>query len=76
MFEVKPKLKKIIAERQKENPRFNQTILADLAHVPTPAISRFDKSERFDIVNLFAIARALNLNVEDLFEVTEIKNAD
>jgi DNA-binding Xre family transcriptional regulator len=71
MIVAKPKLRKIIRQRQKTIPDFNQRKLAELAHLPEPAISRFDKQERFDINNLFAIARALHLNVEDLFEVTE-----
>jgi DNA-binding Xre family transcriptional regulator len=74
MIIVKPKLKKIIAEKQKKDSSFTQMKLANLADVPQAAISRFDRSENFNAQNLFAIARALHLNVEDLFEVTETDN--
>jgi DNA-binding Xre family transcriptional regulator len=71
---VKPKLRELIAERHKKDPEFNQTKLAEMVHLPQATISRFDRNERFDITNVFAIARALNVNVEDLFEVTDTDN--
>lgn len=60
---VKPRLQKILTERG-----LTQTQLANKAGVPQTAISRFDKTIQGKYDHLFAIARALDLNVEDLFE--------
>lgn len=63
MTTYKGKLNKIREER-----RITQLQLADAAGVPQPYISRFDKSEQHNIKNLFAVANALNLKIDDLFE--------
>jgi transcriptional regulator with XRE-family HTH domain len=71
MHTVIPILKQIIVERQKIDPEFNQRKLAELSKVPQAAISRFDRQERFDINNLFSIASALDLKIDDLFKVKD-----
>ncbi|UZN57039.1 hypothetical protein [Bacillus paralicheniformis] len=43
--------------------------------VPQGSISRFDKNERHLDWHVFAIARTLGVNVEELFEV-KIEDAD
>jgi transcriptional regulator with XRE-family HTH domain len=71
MIEVKPILRKIITEKRQTDPTFNQKQLAAITGLSEPAISRFDRQTRYDINTIFIIARALNLNVEDLFEVED-----
>lgn len=62
---VRPKLNKIMKER-----KMKQYQLSELSGVPQGSISRFDGNTRHQDTHLFAIAQALGLNVEDLFEVT------
>lgn len=66
LITVVPKLMKILEERN-----LTQMNLSAMSGVPQGTISRFDKNTRHDASHLFAIARALDLNVEDLFEVNE-----
>ncbi len=61
---VKPCLNTLLKERG-----ITQQQLSDMTGVPQGSISRFDKNERHVDWHLFAIARALDVNVEDLFEV-------
>lgn len=63
---VKPKLNKILNERGLSQLKF-----ATDSNISQNVITRFDKSVQIRFDNLFAIAKALNLNVEQLFEVTE-----
>lgn len=63
---VKPRLNALLKERG-----ITQQQLSDMTAVPQGSISRFDKNERHVDWHLFAIARALDVNVEDLFEVEE-----
>lgn len=63
---VKPRLNTLLKERG-----ITQQQLSDMTAVPQGSISRFDKNERHVDWHLFAIARALDVNVEDLFEVEE-----
>ena len=66
MVIVKPRLYSILKERG-----ITQTELAKMAGVPQGTISRFDRNLRYEATNLFAIAKALDLKVEDLFEITD-----
>ncbi|MCM3173237.1 helix-turn-helix transcriptional regulator [Paenibacillus sp. MER 99-2] len=66
MNTYKGKLNKI-----REEKRITQSELAVAAGVPQPYISRFDKSEQHNIKNLFAVANALNLKIDELFEPVE-----
>jgi predicted XRE-type DNA-binding protein len=63
---VRPKLNKILKERN-----MRQYQLSELSGVPQGSISRFDGNSRHHDSHMFSIARALELNVEDLFEVKE-----
>lgn len=62
---VKPRLLLLLKERG-----ITQTQLAELSGVPQGTISRFDRNDRHVATHVFAIAKALDVNVEDLFEVT------
>jgi transcriptional regulator with XRE-family HTH domain len=62
---VKPRLLSILKERG-----ITQTQLSDMSGVPQGSISRFDRNESHVDAHVFAIAKALDVNVEDLFEVT------
>lgn len=66
MVTVKPRLYSILKERN-----LTQTELAKMSGVPQGTISRFDRNFRYEANNLFSIAKALNLKIEDLFEITE-----
>jgi transcriptional regulator with XRE-family HTH domain len=67
---VKPRLSEIIDERKKNDPSFNQRKVALLSGLTEGTISRFDRQSRYEITNLFKIADALNVKIEDLFQVT------
>lgn len=62
IIKVVPKLNKILKERG-----MKQIELSEMTGLPQGSISRFDKTNRHDDTNLFIIAQALNLNIEDLF---------
>lgn len=47
-----------------------QTQLMELSNVPQSALSRFDKQQNHNDLHVFRIAKALNMSVEDLFEIT------
>jgi len=66
MLKVTPKLNALLKERG-----ITQQQLSELTGVPQGSISRFDKNERHVDWHVFAIARALDVNVADLFEVGE-----
>ncbi|WP_433752283.1 helix-turn-helix domain-containing protein [Paenibacillus amylolyticus] len=70
MTTYKGKLNKIREERG-----ITQSQLAVAAGVPQPYISRFDKSEQHNIKNLFAVANALNLKIDELFETDDSQSA-
>jgi transcriptional regulator with XRE-family HTH domain len=63
---VKPKLMAILKERS-----LTQTQLSEMSGVPQGSISRFDRNDRHVDAHVFAIAKALDISVEDLFEVTD-----
>lgn len=62
---VKPQLSKWLKKK-----RINQHELSNLTGVNQATISRFDSQTRHDDRHLFAIAHALGIKIEDLFEVT------
>jgi putative transcriptional regulator len=62
---VKPKLMAILKERS-----LTQTQLSEMSGVPQGSISRFDRNDRHADAHVFAITKALDLKVEDLFDVT------
>ncbi|WP_214483091.1 helix-turn-helix transcriptional regulator [Bacillus sp. SM2101] len=66
MQEVNSKLSKILRERN-----MTQRELANLSGVTQATISRFDRNSRFEAKHLFAISRALDTTIEELFEVME-----
>lgn len=66
MLIVKPRLSEILKARD-----MTQMDISMLSKVPQSAISRFDKNTQHSDIHLFSISRALGINVEELFEVTE-----
>ncbi|WP_335871936.1 helix-turn-helix transcriptional regulator [Bacillus sp. 2205SS5-2] len=68
---VKPRLSDILAEEG-----LTQTKLAEMAQIPQSAISRFDKNASHLDAHLFAISRALNRPIEDLFNVKQTNEAN
>jgi putative transcriptional regulator len=68
---VIPKLNKILTER-----KLTQTKLSEMSKVPQSAISRFDKNKQHLDTHLIAISRALNISIEDLFDVQCITDED
>ncbi|MGG1641858.1 helix-turn-helix domain-containing protein [Paenibacillus sp. NRS-1782] len=59
-----PKLSTILKERG-----LTQTELATAAGIPQAAISRFDRASQGAYANIIAIARALDVSVEELFDI-------
>ncbi|MER1284892.1 MULTISPECIES: helix-turn-helix domain-containing protein [Bacillus] len=67
---VRPRLTEVMKAKG-----WKQTPLSEASGVPQGSISRFDKNERHLDWHVFALARALGVNVEELFEV-KIEDAD
>lgn len=65
---VTPKLMQILKERN-----LTQLQLAELSGVQQGTISRFDKNKQHMDIHLVMISKALNLQIEDLFEIEEEK---
>ncbi|AHD06011.1 helix-turn-helix transcriptional regulator [Paenibacillus larvae] len=63
---VTPKLNQILKDRG-----LTQMQLSQMTGVPQGSISRFDKNSRHEDAHLFAIARALGITIEELFNVEE-----
>jgi DNA-binding Xre family transcriptional regulator len=63
---VKPKLMALLKERS-----ITQMQLSEMTGVPQGSISRFDRNDRHVDAHVFAIAKALDVKVEDLFEVID-----
>ncbi|PTM52693.1 helix-turn-helix domain-containing protein [Desmospora activa] len=61
---VTPRLSAILKKRGITHATF-----AEKVGLLQPTISRFDKMTRHESINLFRIAQALDLRIEDLFEV-------
>ncbi|CAM5432869.1 helix-turn-helix transcriptional regulator [Bacillus circulans] len=47
--------------------------LAQLVGVTEPTISRFDSQKRYDIDVLVSVSKALDVQIEDLFIIEEVK---
>jgi DNA-binding Xre family transcriptional regulator len=62
---AKPRLHAILEERG-----ISKEELAEKTGIPLVAISRFDKNFKHVDIALIRIARALDMNMEDLFEIT------
>jgi transcriptional regulator with XRE-family HTH domain len=62
---VRPRLLSLLKERS-----ITQTQLSEMSGVPQGSISRFDRNEKHLDWHVFAIAKALDVAIEDLFEVT------
>lgn len=63
---IKPKLLSILKERG-----LTQIDLANAAGIPQAAVSRFDKNVQYRIEHLFRISKALDIPIEELFDVIE-----
>lgn len=64
-FKVRPRLTKVLKSK-----KLVQRDLEAKSGVTQASISRFDKSNRFEIGHLFAIKEALGLkSIDELFEV-------
>ncbi|WP_268569462.1 helix-turn-helix domain-containing protein [Paenibacillus larvae] len=63
---ITPKLNQILKDRG-----LTQMQLSEMSGVPQGSISRFDKNSRHEDAHLFAIARALGITIEELFNVEE-----
>jgi transcriptional regulator with XRE-family HTH domain len=66
MVTIKPRLRELLKERG-----LTQGQLSEMTGIPQASISRFDKNEQHLDWHLFSIAKALNLCIEDLFEIEE-----
>lgn len=64
VIEIKPKLNKILKERN-----MTQNELSIKTGITQPVISRFDKNGQHRSIHLYLISRALDLKIDDLFEV-------
>jgi transcriptional regulator with XRE-family HTH domain len=63
---VKPKI-----TRATEKKKLTQNQLADMTGIPQASISRFDKNSQHLDLHLIKIAKALNVSLEELFEIEE-----
>ena len=63
---VKPRLIKILRER-----KITQMQLSKKSGVPQGSISRFDSRTKHEANHLFSIARALDIDIDDLFEIVD-----
>ena len=70
LLTVKPKLNKILKER-----KMTQTELAEKTGINPPVIYRFDKSKQHQDIHLVLISRALNISIEELFEIEDFYEA-
>lgn len=70
-YEVTPKLGKILKERV-----ITQQQLAQMTGITQASISRFDRNKQHMDLHLVLISKALNLNIEDLFDISETKKND
>lgn len=55
---------------------WTQVRLAEASGVPQGPISRFDKNTRHEDWHVFSIAKALEVEVEELFEIEEATEED
>ncbi|MCG7317666.1 helix-turn-helix domain-containing protein [Brevibacillus laterosporus] len=62
---ITPKLNQLLKQRE-----ITQTQFSKLTGIPQGTISRFDKNSRFEISHLYTISNALEVKIEDLFEIS------
>ncbi|POD87681.1 Cro/C1-type HTH DNA-binding domain-containing protein [Bacillus subtilis] len=55
---------------------WTQVRLAEASGVPQGSISRFDKNTRHEDWHVFSIAKALEVEVEELFEIEDATEED
>ena len=67
-YEARSRLNQILNEKG-----LNQKELAEMAGLTAATISRFKSQSRYDISTLFAISKALELSIEDLFIIEKIE---
>ncbi|MBG9763059.1 transcriptional regulator [Paenibacillus polymyxa] len=72
MLKVTPRLGEVL----KEKGYTSQLSFCNEHGINQRAVNSFDKSVQHKSVNLFAIARALNVNVEELFKVEEVPDEE
>ncbi|WP_394557410.1 helix-turn-helix domain-containing protein [Priestia aryabhattai] len=66
MLKVRPRLKELMKEKG-----ITQAVLSEMTGIPQPSISRFDRNIQHLDWHVFTIAKALEVTVEDLFEIEE-----
>ncbi|CAF1802200.1 helix-turn-helix domain-containing protein [Bacillus subtilis] len=59
-----------------KNKGWTQVRLAEASGVPQGSISRFDKNSRHEDWHVFSIAKALEVEVDELFEITTEEDAE
>ena len=67
-YKVTPRLGEILKDR-----KMTQNDLAELTGISQAVISRFDKNRQHVDLQVVLIAKALGVNMEDLFHIEEIK---
>jgi DNA-binding Xre family transcriptional regulator len=67
-MKVTPRLSEILAERN-----LRQKDLAEMASTTEATISRFSRQSRYEIETLIRVSRALDMKVEDLFNIEDDK---
>ncbi|MED4579041.1 helix-turn-helix transcriptional regulator [Bacillus atrophaeus] len=70
-LKVTPKLNSVMKAKG-----WTQVRLSEATGVTQGSISRFDKNNRHEDWHVFSIARALDVEVEELFEITEDEGED
>lgn len=68
---VRNKIPQLIKDRDMTQKQF-----AEKAGLTEATVSRLKRQDRFDIATLFLASRALDVSIEDMFEVEEEKRPD
>lgn len=64
-YKAKPKMNEL-----RKQKGWTGKELAERVGVTEPTISRFDSQSRYDIDVLVSVSKALEVSIEDLFEIT------
>ena len=67
-YKVTPRLGEILKEK-----KMTQTQLAEITGISQAVISRFDKNRQHVDLQLVLISKALNVTMEELFHIEEVK---
>lgn len=70
-LKVTPRLNAVMKEKG-----WTQVRLSEASGVTQGSISRFDKNGRHEDWQVFSIAKALGVKVEELFEIEEVAEED